>query len=140
MSKPMPLSRTKITGWPSTVICPTSMTARSRGRVNLRAFESKLAKTCLIKPGSHSANGRGPTCQSICRSCASVRRSAIASSTSAANPGQMQEVVHQASHVLRGLMYALQVFLRRRVHLRSEVLQKDFGKAVDMSQGGTQVV
>src|SRR5438445_1599222 len=58
----------------------------------------------------------------------------------AANPGQIQEVVHQASHVLRGLMYALQVLLRRRVHLRSEVLQKDFGKAVDMSQRGTQVV
>src|SRR2546425_8082729 len=62
------------------------MTASSRGRVYLMAFESRLANTCFMRPGSHSTNGSRPICQSICRSRVSVSRSPRTSSTSPFNP------------------------------------------------------
>src|SRR2546422_8142260 len=68
MSKPTPLSRTNTAGWPSQIIWSTWMVARWRGRVYLIAFKSRLANTCLIKPGSHSTVGRQPICHSISRS------------------------------------------------------------------------
>src|SRR5437870_4111328 len=67
MSKPTPLSRTNTAGWPSQIIWSTWMVARWRGRVYLIAFKSRLANTCLIKPGSHSTVGRRPICHSISR-------------------------------------------------------------------------
>src|SRR5580704_16230587 len=55
MFKPTPLSRTKIAAAPSTVFCPTSMRAFSRGRVYLAALERRLMNTCLTSPASQLA-------------------------------------------------------------------------------------
>src|SRR3972149_6038609 len=52
MSKPTPLSLTNQTGSPPSVRQPTSICAASRRRVNLRALESRLTRTCRRSAGS----------------------------------------------------------------------------------------
>ncbi len=54
MSKPTPLSRMKMTCSPSIIVCPTSITAGSRGREYLIAFDSRFTNACFINPRSHA--------------------------------------------------------------------------------------